>query len=362
MPPPRQDVDVTNVFSFNVIPNLVRACIQPIMANRGQEIRRSGDLQRSEPANKLLSCEAPITACLPGFLTSGSYYSLSSNPPTLLSSNNQPLTLARKGRKKSASPFTLHLAIKKLAAFTLAEGATHVDTTDNVRHTAFTLAEVLITLGIIGVVAAMTLPALITDYRNSVVETRLKKFYSTMNQAILRSINDNGEPQYWNYFLSNKEDGDSFVNQNDLSAANFQKYLAPYITIVSTKEVTTNNEILMLYYLADGSAFSFAATHNRDIYFYPKNPEKCLLNTKNIRRGKCEFVFNFKPDDAGETWKYLYNKGMEPYLYDWDGDINSLYSGKRYSCDKNGEGHYCTAIIFKNGWKIPQNYPRRISF
>lgn len=39
----------------------------------------------------------------------------------------------------------------------------------------FTLAEVLITLGIIGVVAALTLPALVQNYRNQVVETRLKR-------------------------------------------------------------------------------------------------------------------------------------------------------------------------------------------
>ena len=49
---------------------------------------------------------------------------------------------------------------------------------------AFTLAEVLITLGIIGIVVALTLPTLIQNHRNQVVETRLKKFYSTINQAI----------------------------------------------------------------------------------------------------------------------------------------------------------------------------------
>ena len=43
------------------------------------------------------------------------------------------------------------------------------------RKTAFTLAEVLITLGIIGVVAALTLPALINNYEKSVVETRMQK-------------------------------------------------------------------------------------------------------------------------------------------------------------------------------------------
>lgn len=40
---------------------------------------------------------------------------------------------------------------------------------------AFTLAEVLITLGIIGVVASMTLPALIQTNKNAEVESKLKK-------------------------------------------------------------------------------------------------------------------------------------------------------------------------------------------
>lgn len=57
---------------------------------------------------------------------------------------------------------------------------------------AFTLAEVLITLGIIGVVASMTLPALIQTNKNAEVESKLKKVYSVMNQAILRSEIDNG--------------------------------------------------------------------------------------------------------------------------------------------------------------------------
>ena len=37
---------------------------------------------------------------------------------------------------------------------------------------AFTLAEVLITLGIVGVIAAITIPGLMTAYRKKVIETR----------------------------------------------------------------------------------------------------------------------------------------------------------------------------------------------
>ena len=48
----------------------------------------------------------------------------------------------------------------------------------------FTLAEVLVTLGIIGVVAAMTLPSIIDNSRNKQLESALKKSYSTLSQAL----------------------------------------------------------------------------------------------------------------------------------------------------------------------------------
>lgn len=48
---------------------------------------------------------------------------------------------------------------------------------------AFTLAEVLITLGIIGVVAAMTIPTLIANMTSQRYRTQLKKTVSTLSQA-----------------------------------------------------------------------------------------------------------------------------------------------------------------------------------
>lgn len=47
---------------------------------------------------------------------------------------------------------------------------------------AFTLAEVLITLGIIGVVAAMTLPALINNKQNKELEVLLIKIIQSCNK------------------------------------------------------------------------------------------------------------------------------------------------------------------------------------
>lgn len=56
------------------------------------------------------------------------------------------------------------------------------------RKNAFTLAEVLITLGIIGVVAAMTIPTLISNTNGAQFKTAYKKALSTLNQAVLMNI------------------------------------------------------------------------------------------------------------------------------------------------------------------------------
>ena len=64
-------------------------------------------------------------------------------------------------------------------------------------YSGFTLAEVLITLGIIGVVAAMTLPTLnqkLSDQKNM---SSLKKAYSILQQATLLVISEHEAPEYW---------------------------------------------------------------------------------------------------------------------------------------------------------------------
>lgn len=54
----------------------------------------------------------------------------------------------------------------------------------------FTLAEVLVTLGIIGVVAAMTMPVLIGKYQHFVLVNRAKKAYSVLYQAYYKTLTD----------------------------------------------------------------------------------------------------------------------------------------------------------------------------
>lgn len=58
----------------------------------------------------------------------------------------------------------------------------------------FTLAEILITLGVIGIVAAMTLPALIQKNKRAELQSGLKTGYSLLQQALQRMNADNGYP------------------------------------------------------------------------------------------------------------------------------------------------------------------------
>lgn len=62
-----------------------------------------------------------------------------------------------------------------------------------IKADAFTLAEVLITLGILGVVAAMTLPALIQNYKNKELQTGLKRGFSMISQALDMYQAEHGE-------------------------------------------------------------------------------------------------------------------------------------------------------------------------
>lgn len=57
-------------------------------------------------------------------------------------------------------------------------------------YPAFTLAEVLITLGIIGIVAAMTLPAIISSYKKIELENRFKKASSTIENAVISTVTE----------------------------------------------------------------------------------------------------------------------------------------------------------------------------
>ena len=80
------------------------------------------------------------------------------------------------------------------------------------RLAAFTLAEVLITLGIIGVVVAMTMPSLVQNYKNKQTVAQLKKIYSVLSQATVMAESEDGPISDWNMVDGSCESMDEIVS------------------------------------------------------------------------------------------------------------------------------------------------------
>ncbi|MBR1754215.1 type II secretion system protein, partial [bacterium] len=205
----------------------------------------------------------------------------------------------------------------------------------------FTLAEVLITLGIIGVVAALAIPTLISNNNKRIVETRLAKFYSTMNQAVELSEVENGPKEKW-------DASSSFEHPCDW----VDKYLKDYI---KTTEIKPDEEVCVVAY-PDGSLLSTSDARHFDFYPKAQNYE----NKENAQNGKDLFTFRFVPQESLSHNRWHYKKGFEPYKYAWTGTENDLRDGSvaGYGCNNTGGNKiYCTAYIQYNNWKIPDDYP-----
>lgn len=71
----------------------------------------------------------------------------------------------------------------------------------------FTLAETLITLGIIGVVAAITTPTVVSKFQEKVLKSQFKATYSILNQALRLTNYESGTDYYKCYSLQGTENG-----------------------------------------------------------------------------------------------------------------------------------------------------------
>ena len=99
----------------------------------------------------------------------------------------------------------------------------------------FTLAEVLITLLIIGVVAALTIPSVISNYQQQEFKTGLKKAVSVLNEAIQTNIAQEGETPYEN--------------------SNLFTYLQRHMSILKSEYSSRRYNSNSVFYTTDGMRF-----------------------------------------------------------------------------------------------------------
>lgn len=112
---------------------------------------------------------------------------------------------------------------------------------------AFTLAEALITLGIIGVVAAVTIPAVVANVNQQEYKTGLRKAVSTLNSAIQLNIALDGiKPSDYIASLSSETGSHN---------AKFSEYLQKHMSVIKSTTKIQDGSNNVAFYTSDGIKF-----------------------------------------------------------------------------------------------------------
>ena len=264
----------------------------------------------------------------------------------------------RVNTKFSLIPAYIHFLINNVDAF-----VSHFTLHPSLkRKAAFTLAEVLITLGIIGVVAALTMPAVITSYQKKKTVEQLKKVYATLEQAFKLSEAENGFSNEW------VSDGSSVSEQ--VMTQYFDTYWRPYLKILKTcKSISdcgyehsqfydtsgkdaaasiVNPKTRTTVILNDGTFLSFVPMNwNSDGTPFMSKIQQIRVDLDGPkgpdRYGHDVFIFVIDLD------KHF----IKPFGYDVDGD-----DCFRDSSSNNNLGQRCLKRIIDDGWQIKgADYP-----
>ena len=215
------------------------------------------------------------------------------------------------------------------------------------KKAAFTLAEVLITLGIIGIVAAMTMPMLIAKYQKLVVETKLQVFYAQVNDAFRRAHADY-DGTFDDWIVKDK------TYSYDENKTFLETYLLPYVKYTKVEKyiAKSSGQTYACVSMVNGTIICLSIDGNGgDIMFYPNGNLNVKVKTREW------FGFQMVKKKIQGSKKYNSIEFIEPYVLDWNGNRESLKTGT-WGCYKGCENcSYCTKLIQINGWKIPDDYP-----
>jgi len=222
---------------------------------------------------------------------------------------------------------------------------------------AYTLAEVLITLGIVGIVVAMVLPMFMANFEEQKLVPKVQKAYSILKQGVIRSEITNAATDHWNY---------------NLSAADFyREYLKDYFVIVKDGTVADLKSGGIVYYNMDGSVADEDFVNNDNTVvatladgFMMFISEEVANNYKTIGVdvngklkpniiGKDYFVFTIQERYGLMPYGYA-NGGRTTYGTNYN--ASDLLNDTPYGCHHIGA--YCSAYLMMNGWKMGNNYPR----
>ena len=284
---------------------------------------------------------------------------------------NEESAICVKNKQKSAP----HLILQenKFSAKSSSPSRGEETYRNNNRKCAFTLAEVLITLGIIGIVSAMTIPTLIKEYDKKQTVAKLKQTYSILSQAITRAQVDNGDIVTWS--LKNINGQEVSKNYAKIITTDFFNiYLKPYIKISKDFGFQDASSISKYYnccYYPESNNPQTQDKNGYGYYFVLSNGTviNLLLSNKCVEYdsdGACtKILFNsigFRVGIDGLNKKTISGKNLFDLQINSDKNILEFVSYGAYT--RNSALKICRSIALTCGqlirldnWEIKEDYP-----
>ena len=218
---------------------------------------------------------------------------------------------------------------------------------------SFTLAEVLITLVVIGIIAAVTVPVVMANHKKTETATRLKKFYANLSNAVKLAEIENGTS-----VVEWMEDEGSQVGapvMKNIWDKYLYKYL-PYNDYIDSDEFESSYGFEYTHgalacgsaiILNDGTAVCFDGTDNLG---FDVNGEK-----GPNRYGRDIFDFRLLTPLMESEFRY---SNIEPkHVYtDFCIDGNCTREAIIEKCRTTGS---CTLLLEMDGWEFKDDYPLR---
>ena len=238
----------------------------------------------------------------------------------------------------------------------------------NSKKCAFTLAEVLITLGIIGIIAAMTLPALISKYQKKVTIERLKASYALLLTGLEQAKSDYGlSYEYWQGSVYQREDFDFIYNT----------YFKPYIQTYDKKNgiICRNYKCKNEYKNLKGIAFyqhdwsgSFRLKNGAFVHIHPyhcgfgNNADALYIDIDGPEHGPnilgkdiFDFVLNIGKKKQKNKNSILTTPCNDLDRVELLNRCSPDYDGAL--CATVGSVSCCSTLIMRDGWEIKDDYP-----
>lgn len=232
-------------------------------------------------------------------------------------------------------------------------------------YNAFTLAEVLITLAIIAIVAALTIPAIVQKYKELVTVSKVKKAYSLLNQAYQLAKVDYGELENWD--LNATDTG--AVNDDGLRILDYSgsekiaQILAKYINSASITESKLSTEWnIFTLTMQQNNATGVEYSSKRDLQlndgtiirigYVNNSSESCIGNT-NACSDIALYTDSSLNKQQGVNCFYFYMNNQQILPAGYDAPIsrysfkNDCNSSTNSTSRTNGRG--CTAWIIQEG-------------